>query len=252
MDQSIYFHSVQVSSKDCTKHKTIKLPNLLDHMQEAAWSNAIALGFSTIDLMENGITWVMNRMRTEIYRLPNHKEKIRIETWPAGMDKYFTKRDFRVWGEDNQLLVEATSNWVVMDVTTRKLITIPDYIKDADFVVDRDNVSPIMEKYKYEDKRTDRSRNISVSWFDIDINDHVNNIKYYQWLLDSLEGEYLENHQLRKIDISFKQEGKHEDSFVSKSYFEVSEKCWYHSLSHEETGVVHATAKSWFEKMQNP
>ncbi|SMD32447.1 Acyl-ACP thioesterase [Reichenbachiella faecimaris] len=247
MEDSIYYHQVLVSSKDCTKHKTIKLPNLLDHMQEAAWSNATALGFSTVDLMENNITWVMNRMKLEIYRLPVHKEEIKVETWPADMDKYFTKRDFRVWGPGGELLVEATSNWLVMDINERKLIAIPDDIKAADFVVDRNNVAPIIHKVKYDKKRTERSRDIQVSWFDMDINDHVNNIKYYQWILDSLGGEYLEHHTLKKIDITFKHEGKYGDAFVSKSYFDQQEGCWLHALDHTQTGIAHIVAKSWFE-----
>ncbi|WP_456459516.1 acyl-[acyl-carrier-protein] thioesterase [Reichenbachiella sp.] len=246
MNDAIYYHNVQVSSKDCTKHKTIKLPNLLDHMQEAAWSNATKLGFSTIDLMENNITWVMNRMRLEILRLPEHKEEIKVETWPAAMDKYFTKRDFRVWSKGGELLVEATSNWLVMDIKERKLIAIPDYIKDANFIVDRNNVSPISEKVKYVPNKTERSRDIQVSWFDIDINDHVNNIKYYQWVLDSLGGEYLDSHDLRKIDITFKHEGKYGDTFISNSYQGEESNVWMHSLDHAETGVSHIIAKSWF------
>ncbi|UXX78211.1 thioesterase [Reichenbachiella carrageenanivorans] len=247
MDNDIYHHPFTVSSKDCTKHKTIKLPNLLDHMQEAAWANATSLGFSTIDLMEKGITWVMNRMRVEIHRLPSHKEHVKVETWPAGMDKYFTKRDFRVWGAQDELLVEATSNWLVMDIVTRKLIAIPEYIHEAKFVTDRNNVPPIADKVKYEQAKTTHTRAVQVSWFDIDLNDHVNNIKYYQWVLDSLGGEYLERHALKKIDITFKHEGKYGDAFVSKSYFDDSQKCWLHSLDHAQSGVAHAIAKSWFE-----
>ena len=251
MDDSIYYYNLQVSSKDCTKHKTIKLPNLLDHMQEAAWSNATKLGFSTIDLMENNITWVMNRMRLEIFRLPKHREDIKVETWPAAMDKYFTKRDFRVWSTAGELLVEAASNWLVMDIHERKLIAIPEYIKSANFVVDRNNVTPIIDKVKYDNNRSENFRDIEVSWFDIDINDHVNNIKYYQWILDSLGGAYLENNRLQKIDITFKHEGKYGDSFVSKSYFDQNENCWFHSLDHKQTGTSHITAKSWFNAMDN-
>lgn len=247
MDNAIYYHAFQVSSKDCTKHKIIKLPNLLDHMQEAAWTNATSLGFSTIDLMQNNITWVMNRMRVEIHRLPGHQEQVKVETWPAGMDKYFTKRDFKVWDAQGELLVEATSNWLVMDIDSRKLIAIPEYIHEAGFVVDRNNVAPITDKVKYEQDRTTHTRAIQVSWFDIDINDHVNNIKYYQWLLDSLGGAYLEQHRLKKIDITFKHEGKYGDAFLSKSYFDEAQKCWLHTLDHTHTGVAHVVARSWFE-----
>lgn len=192
----------------------------------------------------------MNRMRVEIFRLPRHCEEVKVETWPAAMDKYFTKRDFRVWGPNDELLVEATSNWLVMDIHTRKLLAIPDYIKEAKFVVDRKGVSPITEKVRFDKSKTSNSKDIQVSWFDIDINDHVNNIKYYQWVLDSLNGDYLETHQLRKIDITFKHEGKYEDAFVSKSYFDQTEACWIHTLDHLHSGASHILAKSWFDKVE--
>lgn len=247
MDPAIYYYSFKVSSKDCTKHKRIKLPNLLDHMQEAAWSNAIALGFSSIDLMENNITWVMNRMQIEFFRLPEHREKVKVETWPAGMDKYFTKRDFRVWDANDEILVQATSNWLVMDMDTRKLIAIPEYIKEAGFVVDRNNMAPIDGKVKFDPAKAEYAKDIDVSWFDIDLNDHVNNIKYYQWILDSLPYEVLDRKRLKKIDITFRQEGKLGDQFVSKSYYNESDQSWLHGLDHRTTGASHIVAKSWFE-----
>lgn len=247
MDHSIYYYAFKVSSKDCTKSKKIKLPNLLDQMQEAAWSNATALGFSTIDLMQNNITWVMNRMQIEFHRLPHHREDVKVETWPAAMDKYITKRDFRVWDGQENLLVEATSNWLVMDIDSRKLIAIPDYIREAGFVVDRDNIASIEGKVKFDSDKTTHQKNIEVSWFDIDLNDHVNNIKYYQWILDSLPHDVLDQKRLKKIDITFRQEGKLGDHFVSNSYFEESEQCWLHCLQHGATKNVHIVAKSWFE-----
>lgn len=248
MPESDYFWNVTVGSKDCTNQKSIKLPVLLDYLQEAAWHNATQLGFSTLDLMKNGITWVMNRMQVHVQRTPAHNQQLKIETWPASMDKYYTKRDFRVYtGEE--LLVTSASNWLVMDVKNRKLIAIPDYIKNAGFVVERDNLEPIFGKLSYEVERSERSTSIQVSWFDLDINDHVNNTKIYQWILEALGADFLNVHELSFIDILFKHEIKQNDQLVSYCYYDAEVGKWKHALINAVDSKVHAMAETIFSAL---
>lgn len=246
MPDSIYYSYHQVATKDCTHHRTIKLTSLLDCLQDAAWKNAMHLGFSTLDLLKNDITWVMNRMKIQFNRYPSDNEEFTIETWPSGMNKYYTTRDFKVWDSKQGLLAKATSNWLIMDIKERKLISIPDDIKGANFIVDRGNVEAASGKFKYDLKKTTLEKQINVSWFDLDINDHVNNTKFYQWVLDSLDRDFLDNHQLKEIDIVFKHEGKYGDQFTSKSYFESNEGVYYHTLINKDTGLEHVSAKTCF------
>lgn len=246
MDESIYLHDFTIASKDCSERQTIKLPSLMDYMQEAAWANASALHFSTIDLLKDGLTWVMNRMKIDIKRMPHHHEQITIETWPSNIDKYYTHRDFRVYGKDKEVIVEVKSHWLVMDINERKLIAIPDNIKNAGFVVDRKNIADVSGKIRFKEDLVEKQVNIGVSWFDLDINNHVNNTKYCQWLLDSMDGDFLSNNELTEIDIIFKQEGKLGDSFFSKTYYAEEEQKYYHALVHSENGQVHVLAKTAF------
>lgn len=146
------------------------------------------------------------------------------------------------------MLVEATSNWLVMDIHTRKLMAIPEYIKAADFVVNRGNLKAIEGKIKYAHEETMKSQPIKISWFDMDINDHVNNTKYYQWILDGLGGEFLDHHQLTSLDILFRLESKYSDELISKTYFDEKENAWLHTLDHAYTNQSHILAKSKFQQ----
>jgi medium-chain acyl-[acyl-carrier-protein] hydrolase len=251
MTDSIYYFSFQVSTKDCTSRQTIKLPNLLDYMQEAAWYNATCLGFSTLDLMKHGHTWVMNRMKITFHRHPKHSEKCTIETWPADMDKYYTRRDFRIYNEDNILLAEATSNWLVMDIEERKLMAIPAYIREARLITNRNNIQGIEGKLKYDETKTQYKLPIAVSWFDLDINDHVNNTKFYQWVLDCLPGEYLQNHLLKTIDITFRHEAKYGDTLESMAYSDQDQNVYFHALKNIQTQQVSVIASTAFTTIDN-
>ena len=245
----MYYSEYQVSTKDCNARESLNVLSLLNYMQDAAWQNASELKFSTHDLMKHGITWVMNRMKIQFHHMPLHQEVFTIETWPAAMDKYYTQRDFRIWGANKRLLGEATSNWLVMDMKDRKLIPIPEFISESGLTVDRDNMEPASGKIKFDDNRVENQTSIDVSWFDLDINNHVNNVKLYQWLLDSLGGEFLQSNMLKEIDVIFKHEGKYGDLFESKSYFVPNENLHYHCLLNTNTGQESVLGKTRFERI---
>src|SRR5690606_41043803 len=103
-------------------------------MQEAAWNNTITLGISMYELLERGLTWVLQRFRVEMFRYPGHNEEITIETWASGRERVFLHRDFRVYSTDRELLGQATSVWLVMDVVKRQMVSVPDFITAVEVV----------------------------------------------------------------------------------------------------------------------
>ena len=64
-------------------HRRATLPTLINYMQEAAWHNATARGGSVYLLHEHGVSWVLHRLRLEMFRYPMHLEQITVETWPS-------------------------------------------------------------------------------------------------------------------------------------------------------------------------
>ena len=73
------------------------MPALVSYMQEAAWENTRDLGISMYDLLERGLTWVLQRLRVEMFRYPKHGESITVKTWASGRERVFLHRDFRIY-----------------------------------------------------------------------------------------------------------------------------------------------------------
>lgn len=220
MDDSIFFSSVTVNINEVDAHNRLKLNCLLNYLQEAAWTNAGILGFSTYDLLKKDITWVMNRMRIEINACPGHQDEITIETWPSGMDKYFCYRDYRILSKTGEVLVKATSTWVVIDVSSRKLISVPEDIAKSDLNFDRGNLPKVKSKINYLSDKTQYDWPLTASWFDLDLNKHVNNSNYIKWFMDGLPTELVEQHQPTEVDIAFLSEGHVQEDLVVQSYEE--------------------------------
>lgn len=245
MEESIFFDSFRIKATETDADKRIKIPFLINYMQEAAWTNATKLGFSTYDMLEHGITWVLNRMYVEFIELPAYPHTIKVETWPSDLDKYFTYRDFRVFNAKNELLVKATSNWLILDIKNRKLIPVPDQIKEAKFSVDRNGMEKIKGKSHFEENKSTSEFETPVSWFDLDVNRHVNNTKYFQWMLDSLSPDILEKRSIKSLDITFKAEVGYGEEIVSKSYA-LDSNSFAHQILNKSTGKVLVVGKSDF------
>lgn len=180
------------------------MPTLVNWLEESASNNARSLGASVHNLLEHNITWVMHRMQLRVFTIPRHKEQVEIDTWPSGIDKYFTYRDFVVYDSQQNIVAEATTTWVVLDMAARKMIAIPDFIHAMDFVPNKPHLPRASAKIKPTGQEQ-HILDIVVRKGDLDQNLHVNNARYFQWILEGTPSEF-EQLEPKSIDIIFKAE----------------------------------------------
>jgi acyl-ACP thioesterase len=225
------------------------LPALISYMHEAAWDNTVTLGISMYDLLERGMTWVLQRLRVEMFRYPKHSEKIFVQTWASGRERIFMHRDFRIYGADKELLGQATSVWLVMDMVKRQLSSLPEFITALEVVPTHEPLPfakgklPVLQEAAYEEQ-------IPVRWHDIDLNRHVTNTRYLQWALDTLPLEVLEQKELRELDIIFRAESVLGDTVITAVAADGDDDVYLHKLSSQETGKELVQARSVWKKIE--
>ena len=123
-------------------------------------------------------------------------------------------RDFRMYNAERELLGQATSVWLVMDVVKRQLVSVPDFIMAVE-VVPGQEALPFAKGKLPQLQEAEQEQQIPVRWHDIDLNRHVTNTRYLQWALDTLPLEVLEQQQLQQVDIIFKAESMLGDTVIS-------------------------------------
>ncbi|MBC5993917.1 acyl-[acyl-carrier-protein] thioesterase [Pontibacter cellulosilyticus] len=219
------------------------LPALVSYMQEAAWENTRDLGISMYDLLERGFTWVLQRMRVEMFRYPKHGESITVETWASGRERVFLHRDFRIYTSEKELLGQATSVWLVMDVVKRQLVSVPDFIMEVEVVPGQEPL-PFAKGKLPQLQEAQCAQQMPVRWHDIDLNRHVTNTRYLQWALDTLPLEVLEKKQLQEVDIIFKAESILGDTVVSEVGKGAEESIFLHKLLSQSTDKELVQAKT--------
>lgn len=202
-----------VRSYDVDPRGRASIGSLCGWLQEAAGVHATALGVSMDRLAEEDLAWMIHRLKIEIDRMPRLGEPVAVETWPTGFARALATRDFRIVDQHETELARASSVWVVADVVQRRAIRIPDWIQEIDFTPAK-AVVDIPGRRVGRITRTDVSADVKVLRSDLDRVDHVNNVRYAQWLLEAIPEDLWNDADLAGVDLLFRAECTYGDTIV--------------------------------------
>ncbi len=75
-------------------------------------------------------------------------------------------------------------------------------------------------------------KNYQVRYFDLDANHHVNNARYFDWLLDPLGRDFLRESQIKRFNLQYLQEVRNGEMVESKvnKLQKNNEKVTYHQI----------------------
>lgn len=176
---------------------------LMNKLQGLAGTHAEMLGVGSEYCASHNIAWVLTHMFVDIVDMPHKGEKLIFSTWPSSSGPVRSERDFEIKDKDGKLKVRAMSQWVLIDLRTRRPVRISDYIPDWEGL-------PEKVWNREFDKGTDfiptKSRVMACRFDDIDVNQHINNAVYTTWATESVGFEYRDSHKLRGIDLYFEHE----------------------------------------------
>lgn len=205
MTAGIWTDEVRVRSYDVTPHGTASVLALADYFQEAAGRHADELGVSMQDLLAEDRAWVLARFRLEIDRPPRWNDVITIETWPSGLERLFATREVVFRDEKGRSLARGTSAWIVIDTERRRPARPPSILHN----IDPPDRPPPLDAGRDDvpaPDRVDRTRDFTVRYHDLDLNRHVNNVRYLEWALETLPAGVLDEQSCRALALKFEAE----------------------------------------------
>jgi acyl-ACP thioesterase len=214
MSISILKKSYHVGWSDIDFNKKLKLSALFGYLQDAASSHAEELGVGLNKLLkEYNSTWVLIRIRVDILRHPLWNEELTVETWPKGPKKFEFERDYIVKDMNGEVIIRGVSVWLILDMETRQM-------KKSDTV--ELNYPPIHEERAIDCRlakvKATGTLEIAykkvISYSDIDINGHLTNSKYLDFIMDCFSVESHKKYTVASIQISYINEALPGDSII--------------------------------------
>lgn len=212
--------------------------SLFNYIQDIASEHAELLHFGRGDLQRSNQFWILSRLYAEIERFPLWGETVILRTWPRGTEGLFALRDIEANSKDGGKVAGATTSWVIVDSETRRP-------QRPDSLLERMNLN-------FPDRRTTNrnagkpgaveqpfteSPTFIVKPSDLDVNQHVNNVKYIQWVTDTFNVSFLSDYSPKTVEVSYLSESVEGDRILIRSNEPTEENNWsLHSVIRIDDG----------------
>ena len=223
---------------------------MLTLLQETAADHCYSAGHSLFSLMSQNLGWVLLSGIMQMDRYPKYKEKIIIRTW---ISKYHTIRGFReniIYDEHYNIIGRAKGLWVFYNIEKRRPAKIhPDFLEkwsSSESISIEHNITNKIEAID----SAESMKEFKVNKYDMDTNKHVNNIRYLQWLMESIPEDIIDNYYLYSIDGRFITEAQYGDVIVSLTKRDSEVNSFMHTIRVKGEDKVCATGKTVWKKIK--
>ncbi len=201
----------KASAFHCDVNCRLFLGHLGNHLLNAADYHSSDRGFGMRSLNKINKTWVLSRLVIEMDEMPVRYENFYVETWVESAMRYFTNRNFHVQSEDGRSLGYGRSIWALIDTETRQPTSIMD-IRDGELAnwVEPTRECPIPKPGRVKmSSDAPLVAEIKAAYNDVDVNGHVNSVKYIEHVLDLFPIDFFRQTMLSRFEIAY----------VAESYF---------------------------------
>ena len=182
-----------------------KLSMVLDAMQTTADRHNELLKCSRTDIREQGLTWVLFKTVLHIARYPRIGERVIVRTYTKAPCMRFIPRYYEMTYEDGRQMALAGSFWVLLDIKTKK----PALPKEKSIVLPQNQDLPALVNLLSRPMEIEGKKIVSdyqPMCCDIDVNGHVNNTRYVDWLYNALGFKILQEYAIASAVIEYHRE----------------------------------------------
>ncbi|CAN4094353.1 unnamed protein product [Withania somnifera] len=271
-DGFVFRQNFSIRSYEIGADRTASIETMMNHLQETALNHVKSAGLmhggfgSTPEMSKRNLIWVVTKMQVVVDHYPTWGDVVQVDTWVAASGKNGMRRDWLVRDSTTgDVLMRASSLWVMMNKETRRLSKIPDearaeiegYFVDSPPVIDEDS----RKLPKLDETTSDYIRTgLTPRWSDLDVNQHVNNVKYIGWILESAPMQILEGCELSAMTLEYRRECRRDSvlqsltSVLDKGNGDLTDfgnvEC-QHVLRLENGGEVVKGRTEWRQKLVN-
>jgi len=197
---AVWNDTYKVNSYHVDFQKRLKPSFLMQFFQESAGNHAEHLGAGYDLLQEQNLFWVLSRFTMEMETWPMWGDKVHIKTWPCGTEGLFFRRDFQFFDEAGKQIGRGVSGWLLLDAVTMRPQRMARLGLDLPWNEERS-----MDTFPQRLAGTANTEVFTktILYNEIDVNLHVNNTRYLDWVMDCFNREHFMQHSLRSFTLEF-------------------------------------------------
>ena len=179
-----------IDSRDVDPWNHCRPSGVMGILQEAAVSAACALHVSREETLgKYGLFWMLARMWYRLDRPLGWNEKLTVRTWHRGGGGASCYRDFDLF-VDGKPVGEAVSVWILADAVTHRIARmsrVEEFRNTDGGALCKDR---LLSRFRMPPEMEAGERRL-LHYSDTDVNGHVNNVRYADFICDALRMDRL-------------------------------------------------------------
>lgn len=185
-----------------------------NHLLNCAGFHATERGFGIATLNESNYTWVLSRLAIELKEMPLQYESFSVQTWIENVYRLFTDRNFAILNKDGKPIGYARSIWAMISMDTRKPADLLSLHNGSivDYICQKE--CPIEKPGRIKVNQKELAGEVVTKYSDIDINGHVNSIRYIEHILDLFPLEIFREKRIRRFEMAYNAESYYGDTLA--------------------------------------
>jgi len=227
-------YEIKFYEVDCKNR--LKETCLLNFMQDIAAEDAENLGFGYSAIKERNIGWFLTKYYIKLNKPLMNDGCIKIQSESKGLSKINFIRDFDIFDKNDEKIGYATSSWILANLSTGGILKAEEVFPNRFEPIDKNSLRSTFPKIPAPAVITS-SKEFTASYYDIDINSHVNNAIYIGWANEVLPFDILQNTRTEELEIQYKQQVKYGEKVIVKAE-ETEQNNFIISLNKEDGTIV--------------
>ena len=201
---SIFSKEWEINFTQCSPNGYLKYTDLCNILQLTAAAHSDVGGISFSDMQEFNQAWVLSRMRVEIKSLPKWRDIVTVKTWINTLENSRSVRALEMY-VNGVKIIGCETFWAVFNTEKRRPEALGLPYDHFELFPDLKATITGFSKINFSpEKEMLFERKVSIS--DLDIVNHVNNVKYLEWCLDLVEAELLLEQKIKSFEMNFLKE----------------------------------------------
>ena len=208
----MFTKSATANYYDCDAADLLKISAAMKYMQQTSSEHLETIDMSPVKLYHQGMVFLLSKMCIKVHRMPRTAENIVIGTAATETRGARFVREFIMESAAGERLVSAMSLWILTDTKAHKIIRPSNFPYPLPFVPSILNGAIDDVKIPKPSGTEDFVKSsVQVRYSHTDINRHVNNSIYADFICDALPYEKLVENGLSMFVVSFLNEARHGD-----------------------------------------
>ncbi|MBR6743350.1 MAG: hypothetical protein IKL94_02530 [Clostridia bacterium] len=180
-----YELGLEVMAHDINTHREASPSSIVKYLQEAVDRNLKECRPTYEELLEQNLSFIVSRTALKIYSPLKEYDKITVQTWATEGKSAAFMRNYRILC-DGKTAAECVMTWALLDIKEHRLL------RGSEFDVSSYGTGELLNldmpsRFRInKDAVLTKCREKRVYYSDIDRNQHMNNVKYFDLLFDCI------------------------------------------------------------------